>query len=131
MGARNRKVCAVVLLLALCGAAAISFPAAVRAQNVEPQKLIGEWSGKWIDRHVAKTNGSYVLVIERVEGKKVFGRGEAGGRRSTEFKFAGTFEGNQLKFGKTTVVELTVDGDRMAGTATGNVSWAISLDKKK
>jgi hypothetical protein len=93
--------------------------------TVDPQSLVGTWSGNWVASHGEKNSGQYVLTIERVDGEKVIGKGEITGRRSSEFKVNGTLSGNQLSYGRTT---LTVDGERMSGT--GNNS-KITLTKQK
>jgi hypothetical protein len=96
-----------------------------QAPAVDPKGLIGQWSGSWVNSHVASTNGKYYLTIERVVGDKVFGKGEFWARTTTEFKVVGTLSGNQLTFGRTT---LTVDGNQMQGTGP---DFKISLIKDK
>jgi hypothetical protein len=44
--------------------------------GVDPRALIGQWSGSWVGGAEDKSNGKYYLTIERVEGEKVFGKGE-------------------------------------------------------
>ena len=44
--------------------------------EVDPQALVGRWSGSWIGAHQFKHSGKYYLTIERVEGQKVYGRRE-------------------------------------------------------
>src|SRR5437667_8127745 len=75
--------------------------AAVWAQAaVDPQSLVGEWNGSWVDKHQGKANGQYSLTIEKVEGNQVHGRVEVRAGRTREFKFVGTLEGNRLTFGR-------------------------------
>jgi len=106
-------------------------PGAV-AQNVDPRSLTGQWNGTWTEKSASKLNGPYYLTIEKVDGNKVFGRGEVHSRPGkTEFKFVGTLEGNRLTYGRDNVVDLTIDGDRMEGTATGRTNWRVKLNKQK
>jgi hypothetical protein len=106
---------------------AVGTAAETRAQTppLDPQSLIGLWSGSWVNAHEGKLNGKYYLTIDRVVGEKVFGKGEFVGRTATEFKIGGTLSGNQLTFGRTT---LTVDGNQMRGTGP---DIKISLTKEK
>ena len=92
---------------------------------VDPQALIGQWSGSWIGAHYASDNGRYYLTIERVQGEKVFGKGEFVGKRTIEFKVNGTLSGNRLTYGR---VELTIDGNQMTGTGP---DIKIALTKEK
>jgi len=92
---------------------------------VDPQSLVGQWTGSWTNSNTGKDNGKYYLRIERVEGQKVFGDGEFVGRKASQFKVNGTLSGNQLTFGRT---ELTVDGREMHGKAP---SIDIKLMKEK
>jgi hypothetical protein len=43
----------------------------------------------------------------------------------------GDGEGNRLRYGRDTVADLTIDGDRMEGTTTGRANWSIKLNKQK
>jgi hypothetical protein len=92
---------------------------------VDPQSLVGQWSGSWVGAHVAKTNGRYYLTIERVEGDKVIGKGEYTGKTTTEFKVNGRLSGNVLTFAKT---ELTIHDNQMSGS---NSAMKITLTKEK
>jgi hypothetical protein len=80
--------------------------------DVDPQALVGQWSGTWTGK-VPSENGRYYLTIERVQDGKVFGKGEFVARKTTEFKVVGTLSGNRLTFGRT---DLTVNGNQMTGT---------------
>ena len=104
-----RRVFACLLML-------ISFVPGAWSQTstVEPQTLVGRWSGSWTNANTGKSNGKYYLTIDRVEGQRVFGEGEFSGQKTTTFKVNGTLSGNQLTFGRT---ELTVDGATMRGKA--------------
>jgi opacity protein-like surface antigen len=120
--------------LAVSVAAALALVPAALAQNVapEPQSLVGQWIGTWTEKSEAKLNGPYYIAIEKVDGNKVFGRGEVHSRSGkTEFKFVGTLEGNRLTYGRDNVVDLTIDGNRMEGTATGRTNWRVKLNKQK
>ena len=117
------------------GAALAQVPASL-AQNVapEPQSLVGQWIGTWTEKSEAKVNGRYYLAIERVEGNRVFGRGEVysgPGKGKTEFNFVGTLQGNRLTYGRDQVADLTIDGDRMEGTSTGRTNSRVKLNKQK
>jgi hypothetical protein len=107
--------------------------AAVWAQAaVDPQSLVGEWTGSWVDKREGKNNGQYSLTIEKVEGNQVHGRGELSVRRTSEFKFVGTLEGNRLTFGRDTKVVLTIEGTQMRGTSESpTAARNITLNKTK
>ena len=125
----NRSVFCVVLLLALgLVVGTIATPARSQSGALDPQSLVGQWSGEWVGGANQKANGRYYLTIEKVEGNKVSGKGQVLGRRTTEFTIGGTLDGNRLSYGKTV---LTVDGDRMNGQDGGNLSAHISLTKGK
>ena len=104
---------------------------AVAQMAVDPQSLAGEWVGTWQDKAPPGASGAYYLTIEKVDGNKVTGKGEVLGRPSYKFPFVGVLSGNRLTFGRDTVVDLTIDGDRMEGGSTGQVNRVIKLVKKK
>ena len=81
--------------------------------EIDPQTLIGQWSGSWVGAHAAAENGRYYLTITRIEGPKVIGKVEFVGKRTTEFMINGTLSGNRLTYLRT---ELTIFGNRMSGT---------------
>jgi hypothetical protein len=114
-----RRAWLFLLVVAVSGSSAWA-----QAPGVDPQSLIGQWSGSWTGAALAKANGKYYLKIERVEGAKVFGTGEVSGHKNTEFPLSGTLSGNQLTYGKTT---LTIDGNHMTGKGQ---SMDISLTKE-
>jgi hypothetical protein len=93
--------------------------------ELDPQALIGQWSGSWTSAHIASENGRYYLTITRVEGQKVLGKGEFVGKRTTEFKVNGTLSGNRLTYLRT---ELTISGNQMTGTGP---DFKITLIKDK
>ena len=104
----------------------------VSAQTpVDPQSLVGEWRGSWVDKRQGKVNGQYSLTIDKVDGDKVSGTGVLSGRRTTEFKFNGTLAGDRLTFGRETVTDLVIQGTQMRGTSEGpNAARSISLTKQ-
>src|SRR5262249_42226463 len=126
--AKRRRVVAGLAV----GVAAVLMPVTwVAAQNVDPQPLVGQWNGSWTDKAESKVNGPYYITIERVEGNKVFGRGELHSRPGkTEFQFVGTLEGNRLTYGRDNVVNLTIDRNTMEGTAIGRTNWRVKLNKQ-
>ena len=100
--------------------------------TLDPQAIVGEWNGSWIDKRETLQNGQYSLTIERVEGNKVYGHGTLMIRRSFDFKFIGTLDGNRLTFGTETKVNLTIDGTNMRGTSEGpTAARNITLSKHK
>jgi hypothetical protein len=127
-GAKRRVVLAG---LAVSVAALLVPVTGVMAQNVDPQSLVGQWNGNWTEKSESKVNGPYYITIERVEGSKVFGRGEVHSRSGkTEFQFVGTLQGNRLTYGRDNVTDLTIDGNRMEGTAIGRTNWRVKLNKQ-
>ena len=97
---------------------------------LDPQSLVGEWGGAWTEKHRHYVNGQYYLWIEKVEGNKVYGRGEVSGRPSTEFTFLGALDGSRLTFGRTATTELLIEGDQMRGSSQ-DPPRDISLSKRK
>jgi hypothetical protein len=79
-----RRVLLSVLLVAIVVPVAWS-----QTPSVDPQALIGRWSGTWTGAHQAKHRGKYYLTIERVEGEKVSGKRVITGRKETESKVYG------------------------------------------
>jgi hypothetical protein len=122
----------VLVGLAISVAAALVPVAGVVAQNVDPQSLVGQWTGTWTEKSESKMNGPYYITIERVDGNRVFGRCEVHSRSGkTEFQFVGTLAGNRLTYGRDNVADLTIDGNRMEGTAIGRTNWRLKLNKQK
>lgn len=76
--ALRSSIVAAVVVAAL---AATAWP---QAPDVDPQALIGLWSGSWTSTHVASENGRYYLTITRVDGQKVVGKVEHVARRTTQ-----------------------------------------------
>ncbi len=111
-------------------------PGQIGAQALDPQSLIGEWTGKWVrqsagsaqTRRIA-TSGAYRLVINKVEGRIVSADVYAEGAQGViERGGRGTLEGNTLTFGP---VKFTVTGNDMRGTRTSPVLSEINLTKMK
>jgi len=99
---------------------------------IDPQSLIGEWSGKWsgIWGTGSQTlTGDYVLRIRKVEGEKVFGEVEFTNRGTTRTNLVGTFDGQRLTYGNGA---LTVEGNRMTGTRpVTNFPQGVKIDLTK
>lgn len=109
-------------------------PGQIGAQALDPQSLIGEWTGKWVTqvaglsqtRRIA-TSGAYRLVIKKVEGRTVSADIYAEGAQGTlERGVRGTLEGNTLTFGP---VKFTVTGKDMRGNSSSPASLEINLTK--
>jgi len=101
---------------------------AVAQTSIDPQSLVGEWSGIW---GTASTtlSGDYVLRIRKVEGEKVFGEVEFTNRGTTRTNLIGTFDGQRLTYGNGA---LTVEGNRMTGTRpVTNFPRGIKIDLTK
>ena len=131
MSTMRRLTCGLVLAVVAVVATPLPLPVATAQTTTDPQSLVGEWVGTWNDRNLSRTNGKYYLTIEKVEGNKVFGKGETTTNRNNQFRFQGTFDGSRLTFGRDIITELMVDGDRMEGTSTGRANWRILLNKQK
>jgi len=99
---------------------------------IDPQSLIGEWSGKWSGiwgTGSQMLTGDYVLRIKKVEGEKVFGEVEFTNRGTTKTNMVGTFDGQRLTYGNGA---LTVEGNRMTGTRpVQNFPQGIKIDLSK
>jgi len=85
--------------------------------NVEPQSLIGEWTGNVTE----SIDAQYFLTITKVEGNNVVGKARAIGARGGRtdwYDIFGSLQGNVLKYhtaDNDLSVELVVDGDTMKG----------------
>jgi len=102
--------------------------------RLDPQSLVGEWSGSWIDRQRPGANGQYHLKIDEVKGDKVYGQVFISGRESVQFKLSGTLEGNRLTFGSANPTVFLIEGNQMKGNAQGSVRanpMEIALTKTK
>ena len=100
----------------------------------DPQSLVGEWSGSWINRQMSGANGQYHLKIDEVKGDKVYGQVLISGRESVQFKLSGTLEGNRLTFGSANPTVFLIEGNQMKGNAQGSVRanpMEIALTKTK
>ena len=98
------------------------------AAAFDPKSLVGQWSGEWTEMRGNEIHGKYFLTIERVQGNKVFGKGQVVGKRTVDFTVRGTFDGNRLSYGDTA---LTVDGTKMDGERGGDFPAHISLVKQR
>ena len=107
----------------------------VRAADLDPQALIGEWQGTWAMAASRGSTGNYYITINKVEGDKVYGRSErpaTGKSAESNWNFVGTLAGNILAV-KTPdlAMELTVNGKSMTGWSLvrGN-RFDLNLAKK-
>ena len=102
---------------------------------LDPQSLVGEWQGNWIDPRDTNNKGSYFMTIKRVEGNVVVthlyivGRGVFDGERSA------TLSGNTMIMQtQSNRAEFVIEGRQMRGTtrniSSGIVVQEISLVKK-
>jgi hypothetical protein len=100
---------------------------------LDPQSLVGEWSGTWQNKHYSGGNGQYHLTIERVEGNKVYGQVVKSGQ--DRFNIVGTLAGNRLKFGgSVNPTEVLIEGNQMKGSTQGAIRanpTDITLTKTK
>jgi hypothetical protein len=104
-----------------------------QAPSLDPQSLVGEWSGSWTTAGAVQStrSGRYYLTIEKVVGDKVHGTGRVEGRGGRDFNFLGTLAGDHLKFGEANVADLVVSGNQMRGKIQGRVNWDVDLLKAK
>ena len=128
-----------LLSLALVVIVVASSASTGRAQpGLDPQSLIGEWTGKWTSGAVtggpgprSGREGPFALTITQVQGNVVHGTVEVAGVTT---KIRATLQGNQLRFGNEQIqTELTIDGDHMRGTRqrAGTPQALLDLEKKK
>jgi hypothetical protein len=110
-----------LLFIATVAAFTVVAWAAWAQAPLDPQSLIGVWSGTWINKNVRGYNGQYQLTIEQVKGDKVNGKVVISGRETAQFKIGGTLSGNRLTFGKQNPTELLIEGNQMKGTSQGSV----------
>jgi len=107
----------------------------IRAADLEPQALIGEWQGTWAMAASRSSTGNYYITINKVEGNKVYGRSErpaTGKSGESNWNFVGTLAENVVIV-KTPdlAMELTVNGKNMTGWSLvrGN-RFDLNLAKK-
>jgi hypothetical protein len=91
----------------------------VRAADLDPQSILGEWQGTWAMASSRGSTGSYYITINKVEGEKVQGRSErpaSGKSAESNWNFVGTLAGNVMTV-KTPdlAMELTINGKSMTG----------------
>jgi hypothetical protein len=112
-----------------------AFADAARSQApLDPQSLVGEWSGAWNNKQLRGGNGQYHLRIDQVEGNKVFGQVTIIGREKAEFKISGTLDGNRLTFSSANPTVFVIEGNQMKGSSQGSVRanpMEIALTKTK
>ena len=128
--ARIRSLCLLLSLVVLGVFVSGAWPAF--SQSLDPQSLVGEWTGKWTRVRGAagrEFSGFYNLTIERIEGNQVYGGGEYASKAVKSFKFQGALDGNHLKFGKDVVTELEITNYQMEGKTSDGAK--LSLTKKK
>ena len=122
-------VCSVLIAFVM---AAFTVAPATAQTPVDPQSLLGEWSGKWSGiwgTGSATLSGDYVLRIRKVEGEKVFGEVEWTNRGTQKTNLIGTFDGRRLTYGN---AELIVEGNHMAGgRAVQDFPRGIKIDLTK
>ena len=122
---------ALLFITTVAALAAVALAAWAQAP-LDPQSLVGEWSGTWTAKHHGG-NGQYHVTIERVEGNKVFGQVVKSGR--DRFNIVGTLAGNRLKFGGSgNPTELLIEGNQMKGSTQGAIRanpTDITLTKTK
>ena len=119
-----------------CLALALAFAGhEVRAADLDPQALLGEWQGTWAMAASRSSTGNYYITINKVEGNKVHGRSErpaTGKSGESNWNFVGTLAENVVIV-KTPdlAMELTVSGKNMAGWSLvrGN-RFDLNLAKK-
>jgi hypothetical protein len=101
---------------------------------LDPQSLVGEWSGSWRNTKLPGANGQYQLTIDEVKGDKVYGQVVISGRETLQFKLLGTLAGNRLTFSSGNPTVLLIDGNQMRGNSQGSVRtnpMDIALTKSK
>ena len=108
------------LLVLLTGLAVLgaALPAAPQT-SVDPQSLVGDWTGTWSGRvsmRGSENSGEYVLRITKVVRDRVHGR--------VEWTKKGSRNEPQ-------VTELTINGDHMSGTATTAESHQLKIELTK
>ena len=81
-----------------CLALALAFAGhEVRAADLDPQALLGEWQGTWAMAASRSSTGNYYITINKVEGNKVHGRSErpaTGKSGESNWNFVGTLAEN-------------------------------------
>lgn len=88
---------------------------------LDPQSLVGEWSGSWRNTKSPGANGQYHLTIDEVKGDKVYGQVVISGRETLQFKLLGSLAGNRLTFSSGNPTVLLIDGKQMRGNSQGSV----------
>ena len=110
-----------LLFAASVVAAATLVVSAASETPLDPQSLVGEWSGSWRDTQKPGANGQYHLTVEEVKGDKVYGQVVISGRETLQFKLLGTLAGNRLTFSSANPTVLVIEGNQMRGNSQGSV----------
>lgn len=104
------------MLIGLFVALALVGPVYGQTPSVDPQSLVGEWSGEAKGTVTAK----YVLTILRADGNTLVGRVKAEGpSRTIEYLISGKLEGKVFTYeseDRDLTVTLNVEGNTMTGT---------------
>ena len=133
---RGQTAGRLLLFLASVVALATLAASAWSQAPLDPQSLVGEWSGSWTGKHYAGANGRYHLTIEQVKGDKVYGQVSFTTPEKPTFqhKLVGTLDRNRLTFGSVNPTELLIEGNQMTGSSQGAPRanpWDITLTKTK
>src|SRR5262245_22788509 len=73
-----------------------------RAQtSIDPQSLVGEWSGEWVWRAGGARRGPMDMTISKVENNVAYASGSYRGAPGVRpWKTTGTLDGNTLRIGR-------------------------------
>jgi len=95
--------------------------------SIDPQSLVGEWSGEWVWRAGGARRGPMDMTISKIENNVVYASGSyrGGAQGARTWKTTGTLEGNTLRIGRSTY---TIGPDTMKGF---NESSDLTLRKVK
>ena len=121
---RIKRKSAVLLLLTLVVATAWAQSA------IDPQALVGQWTGPWVERSNESSSGRYHLKISKVEGDKVHCAGQFDAGRV--ILFVATLTGNQIRFvGQASTIELSLGANQLTGTVSGTRNVRFTLTKEQ
>jgi hypothetical protein len=125
---RGRTVGRVALLFVASVVAVAALGVSAWSQApLDPQSLIGDWNGSWTNKKAQGVNGQYHLMIEQVNGKKVYGQVEFSGPQTAQFKLLGTLDGNRLTFGGPNPTEFLIEGNQMKGSSQGRLGATLGI----
>ncbi|MGH7894112.1 MAG: hypothetical protein ACREQL_05540 [Candidatus Binatia bacterium] len=109
---------------------ALAVPSAWAQGAINPQTLVGQWTGSWIERSNESSSGRYHLRISKVDGDKVHCAGQFDAGRT--IPFIATLTGNEIRFvGQANIIELTLGGGQLVGTLSGTRNVRFTLTKEK